>query len=110
MRKMWKKVLLVETETPDTEALIVVGECKRCGRCCVCWFYDIRDQPACIPPRRGWCPDLDLEAKRCRIWKRRPEGCRNFPTMRDFELGAVPGTCGFRLAKGSNGGDSGGTG
>ena len=91
---MWKKVLLRE---PNLETVRVVGECNRCLQCCVCWFYEMPDQPACIPPRKGWCPYLELETKACRIWAKRPEGCRNFPTARDFELGCVPQGCGFRL-------------
>jgi len=103
MHKMWKKILLAEPKRPEPEAVIVVGECNRCGQCCVCWFYDMPDQPASIPPRKGWCQHLDLETKTCRIWDKRPEGCRGFPTVRDFELGTVPETCGFSLAKGGNG-------
>jgi len=75
----------------------VAGECKRCGRCCTCWYYDIPDQPAGTPPRKGWCPHLDLETKLCRVYDRRPEGCRLWPTLKDFEDGSVPRGCGFRL-------------
>ena len=103
MHKMWKKVLLAELKMPDPEALIVVGECNRCGQCCVCWFYNILDQPAYAPPRKGWCNQLDLDTKACRVWDTRPEGCRGFPTVRDFELGIVPEICGFSLVKGGNG-------
>jgi len=78
----------------------VVGECNHCGECCVCWIYDQPDQPADIPPKKGWCPELDLETKTCRIWQTRPEGCRAFPTVRDFEMGAVLKTCGFSLVTG----------
>ena len=78
----------------------VTGECSRCCRCCVCWKYDVPDQPADQPPRKDWCPHLDPEAKVCRIWENRPEGCRLFPTTGDFELGCVPECCGFRLVKG----------
>ncbi len=77
----------------------MTGECNRCYRCCTCLYYDLPDQPEGIPPRRGWCPHLDLKEKRCRIWEERPEGCRNFPTVRDFELDAVPEGCGFRLVR-----------
>ncbi len=82
--------------------MLVVGECNHCGECCVCWIYDQPDQPADIPPKKGWCPELDLETKTCRIWQTRPEGCRAFPTERAFELGAVPEGCCFRLVKGGN--------
>ena len=89
--------MLTEPKTLEPGPFIVVGECNRCYQCCVCWFYDVPDQPAGILPRKGWCPHLDLEAKVCRIWERRPEGCQHFPTLRDFELGCVPVACGFRL-------------
>ena len=82
------------------DSMVVVGECNRCYQCCVCWIYDQPDQPAEVPPKKDWCPELDLETKNCRIWDERPEGCRNFPTERAFELGAVPEECGFKLVKG----------
>jgi uncharacterized cysteine cluster protein YcgN (CxxCxxCC family) len=81
----------------------VVGECRRCGQCCVCWYYDKRDQDGTISPRKGWCPNLDLESRLCRIWDKRPEGCRNFPGLSDFEEGKVLPGCGFRLV--TNGGE-----
>ena len=96
----WTKVML--GTKAQKEQLFVVGECNRCYQCCVCWIYDRPDQPAGVLPKRGWCPNLDLEGKVCRIWDSRPEGCRNFPTVRDFELGTVPETCGFRLTQGGN--------
>ena len=77
----------------------VEGACNQCGKCCICWYYDMPDQPAGIPPRKGWCPHLDLDTRRCRIWEERPEGCRIFPTVRDFEAGNVPEGCGFRLER-----------
>ncbi|WP_154021695.1 YkgJ family cysteine cluster protein [Dehalococcoides mccartyi] len=95
----WKK-LYTETKT-ESQQLLVVGECNRCHQCCVCWIYDRLDQPTDVLPRKGWCPELDLEKKTCRIWDKRPEGCRSFPTVKDFELGAVPATCGFRVVQGS---------
>jgi uncharacterized cysteine cluster protein YcgN (CxxCxxCC family) len=96
---MWQKVMLTELETSEPEAFVVVGECRRCRRCCGCLYYDLPDQRDEIPPRKGWCPQLDLESKVCRVWEERPEGCRNFPTVRDFELGAVPPDCGFKLVR-----------
>ncbi|MDO8715750.1 MAG: YkgJ family cysteine cluster protein [Dehalococcoidales bacterium] len=81
-------------------SLAVTGKCNHCHQCCGCLIYDQADQPAETLPKRGWCPDLDLETKTCRIWDKRPEGCRSFPTERDFELGAVSESCGFKLAKG----------
>jgi len=84
------------------EQPVIFGECHRCGQCCICWYYDQPDQPAGEPPRKGWCPHLDLKTKVCLIWESRPEGCRKFPTPRDFELGAVPKGCGFWLANGGN--------
>jgi Fe-S-cluster containining protein len=75
--------------------LKVIGECNRCMKCCICWYYDIPNQPAEIPPRLGWCLHLNLETKECKVEDNKPEGCRNYPTMRDFEMGAVPKECGF---------------
>jgi uncharacterized cysteine cluster protein YcgN (CxxCxxCC family) len=82
------------------EAMAIIGECNHCAECCVCWVYDQPDQPADVPPRKDWCPELDIETKTCRIWDERPEGCRTFPTERAFELSAVPESCGFKLVKG----------
>ncbi len=79
---------------------IVTGECNRCCQCCFCLVYDQVDQRASVPPKRGSCPQLDIDARLCRIWDDRPEGCRAFPTVRDFELEAVPEGCGYRLVKG----------
>jgi len=95
---MWKILLFKETQ-PHGEAFVITGECNRCCQCCICWFYDIPDQPAEILPRKGWCAHLDIEAKACRIWEQRPEGCRNFPTVRDFEMGNVLESCGFKLVE-----------
>ena len=78
--------------------LMLKGECNQCAQCCICWYYDIPNQPAEIPPRLGWCSHLDLETGECRIWDTRPEGCRKYPTIRDFEMGWVPEGCGFKLA------------
>lgn len=78
-------------------SLRIVGSCNRCMECCICYYYEVPDQKADVPPRKGWCPQLDLETKRCRIYEDRPEGCRLFPTLQDFERGAVPKTCGFTL-------------
>ena len=75
----------------------IVGECKQCGKCCICWIYDIPNQPAEIPPKKGWCPHLDLETSKCTIWDRRPEGCRNYPTIRDFEMGWILEECSYQL-------------
>jgi uncharacterized cysteine cluster protein YcgN (CxxCxxCC family) len=94
----WEKVRL-ESRNLET-SLVIIGKCNHCHQCCGCWIYDEPDQPENILPKKGWCPDLDLEAKTCRIWDTRPEGCRSFPTVRDFELGTVPETCSFRLLKG----------
>ena len=96
----WTRVK-IGTEAKKEET-VVVGECNRCFQCCICWIYEKVDQPASTTPRKGWCPELDLEKKACRVWDKRPEGCRNFPTVRDFELGAVPAACGFRLVKGDD--------
>ena len=90
----WVKI---GTEAGKRET-VVAGECNRCFQCCICWIYEQADQP----PKKGWCSNLDLETKTCRIWDTRPEGCRSFPTVRDFELGAVPEACGFRLIEGEN--------
>ena len=68
-------------------------------RCCICWYYDLPDQSGDVPPRLGWCPELDLETKTCRIWDTRPEGCRAYPTIRDFEIGSVPKECSFSLVE-----------
>jgi uncharacterized cysteine cluster protein YcgN (CxxCxxCC family) len=94
----WKK-LKMKTKNKNQQYL-VVGECNRCGQCCICWIYDQLDQPAEVLPKKGWCPEFDLESKTCRVWDKKPEGCREFPTVRDFELGFVPDTCGFKLVKG----------
>ena len=80
--------------------MAVTGDCNHCCQCCICWIYDQPDQPEEIPPKKGWCPELDFETKTCRIWDERPEGCRSFPTERDFELEAVPETCKFSLVIG----------
>ncbi|MFC2032076.1 hypothetical protein ACFLUS_01705 [Chloroflexota bacterium] len=32
----------------------VDGACLRCGKCCVCWFYETPYQEETIPPRKGW--------------------------------------------------------
>ncbi|MDO8717227.1 MAG: YkgJ family cysteine cluster protein [Dehalococcoidales bacterium] len=95
---MWNKATL-KSRNLET-ALAVTGKCNHCHQCCGCWIYDQPDQPGDVPPKRGWCPDLDLETRTCRIWDERPEGCRGFPTERDFELGAVPESCAFILVKG----------
>ena len=91
---------IIEKTAGETQ---VVGECRRCGQCCVCWYYDKSDQDETIPPRKGWCPNLDVETQLCRIWDERPEGCRNFPKPSDFEEGKVLPCCGFRLER--NGGE-----
>ncbi|MFC1970928.1 YkgJ family cysteine cluster protein [Chloroflexota bacterium] len=80
----------------------VDGACRRCGECCVCWFYETPDQVEAIPPRKGWCPHLDLESRLCLIWNERPQGCRSYPKTSDFEEGKVLPGCGFRLVR--NGG------
>jgi uncharacterized cysteine cluster protein YcgN (CxxCxxCC family) len=98
MNMAWKKVTL-QTESRRLET-VVEGKCNHCNECCICWIYDQSDQPADRPPRKGLCPHLDLKTKACRVWQDLPEGCRSYPTVRDFELGCVPDNCGFRLAKG----------
>ncbi|WP_145925489.1 YkgJ family cysteine cluster protein [Dehalogenimonas formicexedens] len=84
------------------EPMLLTGGCNRCYQCCICWIYELPDGSAAEAPRKGWCPHLDLEKRACRIWGDRPEGCWRFPTLRDFELGCVPESCGFRLIKGGN--------
>ncbi|QBX63336.1 YkgJ family cysteine cluster protein [Dehalococcoides mccartyi] len=96
----WKKLILEKLNKP--KQLEVIGQCNRCGQCCICWIYDHPDQPAEVLPRKGWCPDLDIKSGLCKIWENRPEGCRKYPTQRDFDLGAVSDKCGFRLVPGGN--------
>ena len=81
----------------------VEGACLRCGKCCVCWFYDTPDQSEVIPPRKGWCPHLDVDSRLCLIWNDRPQGCRDYPKLSDFMEGKVLHECGFKLV--GNGGE-----
>jgi uncharacterized cysteine cluster protein YcgN (CxxCxxCC family) len=99
--KMWRRIVIIENRIighPDTESL-VEGSCRQCGECCVCWYYDMPDQPAVIPPRKGWCPHLDMETRLCLIYDERPQGCRDFPQPSDFEEGKVLPGCGFKLTR-----------
>ncbi len=91
--------------TLQVEQSLVEGSCRRCGECCVCWYYDAPDQPAEVSPRKGWCPHLDVKTKLCLIYDERPQGCRNYPRSSDFEEGKVLSGCGFSLASLDKGGE-----
>jgi len=88
---MWQKVMLTELKTSEPEAFVVVGECKMCRQCCGCLYYDLPDQRDEIPPRKGWCPQLDLESRVCRVWEERPRRVQEFPNGEGFRTrGCAP--------------------
>ena len=64
--------------------LIRIGECNKCGKCCIaagCEFY-----------KEG----------KCTIYKNRPESCKNYPSIQNFKDGWLIKGCGFKFIEDGN--------
>ena len=83
---------LIETKTQK-----LIGECKRCGKCCqhLEYTYQIgNDKYACTQDCK-WLDFREIDGKKCalcRIYMRRPVGCATWPRpFSDLKEG-----CGFK--------------
>ncbi|MEI6214666.1 MAG: YkgJ family cysteine cluster protein [Desulfuromonadales bacterium] len=79
---------------PDRQWDII---CRRCGECC---FEKIEDERGNILYTRTACRYLDVNSRRCKIFKRRFEinpGCVKLTPELVQSLRWLPRDCGYRL-------------
>ena len=71
----------------------VVGECKRCGKCCAETMF--KDQKPC--PHLYYETVNDVRQAVCELYPQWPVGCNLWPLPRDIE--DIPPECGIKLLK-----------